>query len=85
MGNWSEDFGGGTPPTKWIGSMNILQQFYKKKKPVKYGQCWVFAGVLATGEFQTNLKNQNSVFMTVEYAMAELQLSYYDENTIKCI
>ncbi|XP_049802797.1 annulin isoform X1 [Schistocerca nitens] len=48
MGNWSNDYGGGTPPTKWIGSMKILQQFYKNKKPVKYGQCWVFAGVLTT-------------------------------------
>ncbi|XP_076656619.1 transglutaminase isoform X1 [Halictus rubicundus] len=48
MGNWSDDFGGGTPPTKWLGSQKILQQYYKTKKPVKYGQCWVFAGVLAT-------------------------------------
>ncbi|XP_043255316.1 annulin isoform X1 [Colletes gigas] len=48
MGNWSDDFGGGTPPTKWMGSQRILQQYYKTKKPVKYGQCWVFAGVLAT-------------------------------------
>ncbi|XP_067007547.1 annulin [Anabrus simplex] len=48
MGNWSTDFGGGTPPTKWVGSMKILQKFYKDKKPVKYGQCWVFAGVLTT-------------------------------------
>ncbi|KAI5737093.1 hypothetical protein M8J76_009961 [Diaphorina citri] len=39
---------GGTPPTKWVGSMKILQQFYTKKKPVKYGQCWVFSGVLTT-------------------------------------
>ncbi|XP_043275141.1 annulin isoform X2 [Venturia canescens] len=48
MGNWSNDFGGGTPPTKWIGSMKILQEYYRTKKPVKYGQCWVFSGVLAT-------------------------------------
>ncbi|XP_003395644.1 annulin isoform X1 [Bombus terrestris] len=48
MGNWSDDFGGGTPPTKWLGSQKILQQYYKTKKPVKYGQCWVFSGVLAT-------------------------------------
>ncbi|XP_076166822.1 transglutaminase isoform X2 [Ptiloglossa arizonensis] len=48
MGNWSNDFGGGTPPTKWLGSQKILQQYYKTKKPVKYGQCWVFSGVLAT-------------------------------------
>ncbi|XP_058804914.1 annulin isoform X2 [Phymastichus coffea] len=48
LGNWSEDFGGGTPPTQWLGSQKILQQYYKTKKPVKYGQCWVFAGVLTT-------------------------------------
>ncbi|XP_031778774.1 annulin isoform X3 [Nasonia vitripennis] len=48
MGNWSEDFGGGTPPSQWMGSQKILQQYYRSKKPVKYGQCWVFAGVLAT-------------------------------------
>ncbi|KAB0798564.1 hypothetical protein PPYR_09557 [Photinus pyralis] len=48
MGNWSEDFSDGTAPTQWIGSMEILQKYYKKKKPVKYGQCWVFSGVLTT-------------------------------------
>ncbi|XP_044595670.1 LOW QUALITY PROTEIN: annulin-like [Cotesia glomerata] len=48
MGNWSGDYSGGTSPTKWLGSVKILQEFYKTKKPVKYGQCWVFAGVLAT-------------------------------------
>ncbi|KAJ9601814.1 hypothetical protein L9F63_000042 [Diploptera punctata] len=50
MGNWGDDFGGGTPPTKWIGSMKILQKYYKDKKPVKYGQCWVFSGVLTTSK-----------------------------------
>ncbi|XP_037037694.1 annulin isoform X2 [Bradysia coprophila] len=48
LGNWSEDFSGGTPPTKWIGSVAILQEYYKKRKPVKFGQCWVFSGVLTT-------------------------------------
>ncbi|XP_046675625.1 annulin-like isoform X2 [Homalodisca vitripennis] len=48
MGNWSAEFDGGTPPTKWVGSLMILQRFYTNKKPVKYGQCWVFAGVLTT-------------------------------------
>lgn len=50
MGNWSEDYSGGTHPTKWIGSKEILQKYYKKKAPVKYGQCWVFSGVLATSQ-----------------------------------
>ncbi|XP_075153720.1 transglutaminase isoform X2 [Haematobia irritans] len=48
MGNWTEDFSGGTAPTKWIGSTEILQQFYKTQKSVKFGQCWNFAGVLTT-------------------------------------
>lgn len=39
---------GGTAPTKWVGSVEILQQYYRKRKPVKYGQCWVFAGTLTT-------------------------------------
>lgn len=56
MGNWSEDHSGGTPPTKWIGSKEILQTYYKKKKPVKYGQCWVFSGVLTTSKFKTKKK-----------------------------
>lgn len=48
VGNWTEKFSSGTPPTGWTGSASILQQFYKHKKPVKYGQCWVFAGVATT-------------------------------------
>lgn len=48
MGNWSGDYSGGTAPTKWLGSQKILQEYYKTKKPVKYGQCWIFAGVLST-------------------------------------
>lgn len=49
MGNWSEDFTAGTPPTKWVGSVEIMQKYWEKRKPVKYGQCWVFGGVLTTG------------------------------------
>ncbi|XP_011689027.1 PREDICTED: annulin-like [Wasmannia auropunctata] len=48
IGNWSDDYEDGVPPTRWMGSQQILQQYYKTKKPVKYGQCWVFSGVLAT-------------------------------------
>ncbi|XP_053695044.1 annulin [Sabethes cyaneus] len=48
LGNWSGDFSGGTSPTKWVGSVEIMQQYYKKQKPVKFGQCWVFSGVVST-------------------------------------
>ncbi|XP_076449459.1 hemocyte protein-glutamine gamma-glutamyltransferase-like [Babylonia areolata] len=45
-GNWSGDYSGGKSPLSWTGSEPILSQFYKQKTPVKYGQCWVFSGVL---------------------------------------
>ncbi|XP_055376367.1 annulin isoform X2 [Condylostylus longicornis] len=48
LGSWEETFPDGIAPTKWIGSVEILQRYYKKRKPVKYGQCWVFSGVLTT-------------------------------------
>ncbi|NXG70744.1 TGM4 glutamyltransferase, partial [Baryphthengus martii] len=48
LGNWSGNYSNGTSPMDWIGSVSILQEYYKTKKPVCYGQCWVFAGVLNT-------------------------------------
>nr|XP_032834808.1 protein-glutamine gamma-glutamyltransferase K-like isoform X3 [Petromyzon marinus] len=47
-GNWSGDYGGGTAPTAWNGSVDILQQFARSRSPVRYGQCWVFSGVTTT-------------------------------------
>lgn len=48
IGNWSDDFRGGTSPLDWLGSRDILQKYFATKRPVKYGQCWVFAGVFTT-------------------------------------
>ncbi|XP_066547088.1 protein-glutamine gamma-glutamyltransferase 4 isoform X2 [Amia ocellicauda] len=47
-GNWSGDYSDGTPPVHWTGSLAILQEYHKSRKPVCYGQCWVFSGVLTT-------------------------------------
>ncbi|KAM4741222.1 LOW QUALITY PROTEIN: protein-glutamine gamma-glutamyltransferase E-like [Anableps anableps] len=47
MGNWGNDYSGGLPPTHWSGSYAILKQWYDSYyRPVRYGQCWVFAGVM---------------------------------------
>ncbi|KAK9534404.1 hypothetical protein VZT92_008253 [Zoarces viviparus] len=48
-GNWSGDYSAGTSPTVWSGSVEILKEYIKNNgNPVKYGQCWVFAGVFTT-------------------------------------
>ena len=47
VGNWSDDYSGGEFPWFWTGSGAILKRYYQSGgKPVKYGQCWVFSGVL---------------------------------------
>ncbi|XP_073411353.1 protein-glutamine gamma-glutamyltransferase E-like isoform X2 [Dendrobates tinctorius] len=48
QGNWSGEYSDGTNPGAWNGSTSILKSWYQKKQPVRYGQCWVFAGVLCT-------------------------------------
>ncbi|CAH2302351.1 -glutamine gamma-glutamyltransferase 6-like [Pelobates cultripes] len=48
-GRWTGTYRDGTDPQEWIGSVEILQKWQKSGyKTVKYGQCWVFAGVLCT-------------------------------------
>lgn len=51
MGKWSGSYSDGVLPTKWNGSGDILRQWAASHlRPVKYGQCWVFAGVMCTGK-----------------------------------
>ncbi|KAM7006492.1 protein-glutamine gamma-glutamyltransferase 5 [Tautogolabrus adspersus] len=48
-GNWSGWFEDGHRPGHWTGSSAILTQWLEEKfQPVKYGQCWVFAGVMCS-------------------------------------
>ncbi|XP_048867525.1 protein-glutamine gamma-glutamyltransferase K-like [Brienomyrus brachyistius] len=48
-GNWSGNYMGGTSPTAWSGSVDILRKYHSENgTPVKYGQCWVFSGVTTT-------------------------------------
>ncbi|XP_032715317.1 protein-glutamine gamma-glutamyltransferase E [Lontra canadensis] len=48
-GNWSGNYTGGLDPRNWNGSVEILKEWKKSGfRPVRYGQCWVFAGTLNT-------------------------------------
>jgi probable HAF family extracellular repeat protein len=47
IGNWSGDFSGGSPPLDWSGSQAIFT-LYRASGPVRYGQCWVYAGLLTS-------------------------------------
>ncbi|XP_075998738.1 protein-glutamine gamma-glutamyltransferase 2 [Genypterus blacodes] len=48
-GRWEEPYYDGVAPNRWTGSVPILRQWSKHgARKVKYGQCWVFAGVACT-------------------------------------
>ncbi|KAK7915679.1 hypothetical protein WMY93_011440 [Mugilogobius chulae] len=48
-GNWNGNFFGGVAPSHWNGSQPILQRWLTNNCcPVKFGQCWVFAGVMCS-------------------------------------
>ena len=51
-GRWTSEYPKGcTKPWEWTGSVAIIEQFYNTGKPVEYGQCWVFSGVVTTCMF----------------------------------
>ena len=59
-GKWSGSYSGGTAPSEWNGSIAILEEYMTTKRAVKYGQCWVFSGLLTTRKTQqcTRLKSR---------------------------
>lgn len=79
-GNWSESFDG-VDPSAWTGSVEIMQKYYETRSPVKYGQCWVFAGCLATAARAIGLPTRvvtnfcsahdRQANLTIEYLMLE--------------
>jgi transglutaminase 1 len=49
MGRWDEPFKPHRSPWVWVGSAQILNQYYSSNgSPVRYGQCWVFGAVATT-------------------------------------
>ncbi|KAF3835100.1 hypothetical protein F7725_027658 [Dissostichus mawsoni] len=64
-GDWSGNYSAGTSPTVWSGSVEILKEYHKNDgNPVKYGQCWVFAGVFTTGIPSRTVTNFSSAHDT---------------------
>ena len=47
-GNWNGNYEGGVSPVTWNGSVKIIHQYAETKTPVKFGQCWVFSGLMTT-------------------------------------
>ncbi|XP_031574410.1 protein-glutamine gamma-glutamyltransferase K-like [Actinia tenebrosa] len=49
FGRWTETYPkNSTEPTEWTGSVTILKKFTKRYQYVRYGQCWVFSGLVTT-------------------------------------
>ncbi|XP_031346704.1 hemocyte protein-glutamine gamma-glutamyltransferase-like [Photinus pyralis] len=48
VGRWDGDYGDGTAPASWTGSVPILEEYLQNEESVCYGQCWVFSGVTTT-------------------------------------
>ncbi|XP_061679400.1 protein-glutamine gamma-glutamyltransferase 2 [Syngnathoides biaculeatus] len=49
VGRWQEPYTDGVSPSKWTSSVLILQKWSNgSTRPVKYGQCWVYAAVAVT-------------------------------------
>ncbi len=50
VGRWDGNYDDGTKPFEWTGSVQILEEFMQTGNSVKYGQCWVFSGVVTTSK-----------------------------------
>ncbi|XP_016968472.1 annulin-like [Drosophila biarmipes] len=82
VGNWTNDFSGGVAPFNWTGSTQILQEFFKTKQPVKFAQCWVYSGVLATIARSLGIPARIvTCFASAHDTQASLTVDYFvDEN-----
>lgn len=45
---WDGQYVGGTSPLLWTGSHQIISQYMNTRRPVNYGQCWVYACLFTT-------------------------------------
>ena len=47
-GRWEGSYDDGTFPLDWTSSLPLLKEYNQTGKPVKYGQCYVFVGIVTT-------------------------------------
>jgi hypothetical protein len=47
-GMWGGDFFSGRHPSEWTGTTEIMEDYERTGKPVKYAQCWVFSELLTS-------------------------------------
>ncbi|XP_064634743.1 protein-glutamine gamma-glutamyltransferase K-like [Lineus longissimus] len=48
-GRWTAEYPEDShKPWSWTGSVNIMEEFMKTKKAVRFGQCWVFSGIVTS-------------------------------------
>jgi len=48
LGRWSEPYDPYTKPWIWPGSLPIISQYLSTNQAVRWGQCWVFSGLLTS-------------------------------------
>eukprot|EP00062_Callorhinchus_milii_P002854 gi/632939973/ref/XP_007883792.1/ PREDICTED: protein-glutamine gamma-glutamyltransferase 2-like [Callorhinchus milii] len=86
QGRWDGNYSSGVSPTRWNGSIKILRQWIQSGfRPVRYGQCWVFAAVACTvlrclGIPSRVITNFSSAHDTDENMGID---AYFDENGTK--
>ena len=62
------NYGNGNEPFQWTGSLPILESFMKNNgEPVKYGQCWVVAGLVTTSRSKNYTFFQFRTFFVFAY------------------
>ncbi|XP_008291240.1 protein-glutamine gamma-glutamyltransferase 5 [Stegastes partitus] len=84
-GSWDPPYIDGKRPTHWTGSYAILDKWFQEGQPVKYGQCWVFAGVMCSVlrllgipcRVVTNFSSAHDVDMNLTID------TYYDSDGVK--
>ena len=48
VAKWGTNYVGGVKPGVWKNSRQIFSQYLASEQPVKYGQCWVFSGIVTS-------------------------------------